>query len=254
MTKRRPLFAANWKCYKTPDEARAYIADFIVPADALIPRADIALLPPYISIEAVRAGLEKTTIAFGAQDCYFEPKGAFTGEVSAAMLGELGCKYCVVGHSERRRLFGETDDAVGKKVSALLVAGVTPIVCVGESLEEYKGGQTLLRVMQQISDGLGHLEDDERANLVIAYEPVWAIGTGLADDPESANKTIGSIRQTLGGLDEARMLYGGSMKAENAAAFCAQPNIDGGLVGSASLEPGPFLTLIANGSQVRNER
>ena len=254
MTKRRPLFAANWKCFKTPDEARAYVSDFVVPADALIPRADIALLPPFISIEAVRDGLAKTTIALGAQDCYFEPNGAFTGEVSAAMLGAIGCKYCIVGHSERRRLFGETDDAVGKKASALLAAGVTPIVCVGESLEEYKAGQTLLRVMQQISDGLGHLEDDERANLVVAYEPVWAIGTGLADDPESANKTIGSIRQTLGGLDEARMLYGGSMKADNAAAFCAQPNIDGGLVGSASLDPAAFLKLIANGSQVRDER
>jgi triosephosphate isomerase len=251
MTRRRFLFAANWKCFKTPQEARAYVADFVVPADQLVARADIALLPPFISIEAVRAGLDKTTIAFGAQDCYFEPKGAFTGEVSAAMLAAMGCKYCVVGHSERRRLFGETDDAVAKKVTALLTAGVTPIVCVGESLEEYKAGKTLLRVMQQISDGLGHLEDDERASLVVAYEPVWAIGTGLADDPESANKTIGSIRQTLGGLDEARMLYGGSMKADNAASFCAQPNIDGGLVGSASLDPAAFLALITNGSQVR---
>jgi triosephosphate isomerase len=254
MTKRRPLFAANWKCYKTPVEARAYLAEFIVPAEALIPRADIALLPPFVSIEAVRDGLAKTTLAFGAQDCYFEPQGAFTGEVSAAMLGAIGCKYCIVGHSERRRLFGETDDAVAKKVSALFAAEVTPIVCVGETLEEYKAGKTLARVMQQISDGLGHLEDDARASLVIAYEPVWAIGTGLADDPESANKTIGYIRQTLGGLDEARILYGGSMKADNAAAFCAQPNVDGGLVGSASLDPAVFLTLVANGSQVRSER
>ena len=252
--KRRPLFAANWKCFKTPKEARAFLADFIVGAEALIPRADIALLPPYISIEAVREELGKTTIAFGAQDCYWEPCGAFTGEVGAAMLGAIGCNYCVVGHSERRRLFGETDDGVAKKVSALFAAGVTPIVCVGETLEEYKAGATLQRVMQQVSDGLGHLEDDARANLVIAYEPVWAIGTGLADDPESANRTIGSIRQTLGGLDEARVLYGGSMKPDNAAAFCAQPNIDGGLVGSASLDPAGFLTLIANGSQVRNER
>jgi triosephosphate isomerase len=252
--KRRPLFAANWKCYKTPDEARAYVNDFIVPAEALVPRADIALLPCFLSIEALRDGLAKTTIAFGAQDCFYEPEGAFTGEVSAAMLGAIGCKYCVVGHSERRRLFGETDDLVAKKVSALLAAFVTPIVCVGETLEEYKAGSTLQRVMQQIADGLGHLEDDARANLVIAYEPVWAIGTGLADDPESANRTIGYIRQTLGGLDEARVLYGGSMKADNAAAFCAQPNIDGGLVGSASLDPAGFVTLIANGSMVRSER
>jgi triosephosphate isomerase len=248
---RRLLFAANWKSYKTPDEARAYLRDFVVGADELVPRADIALLPPFPAIEAVRDGLEKTTIAVGAQDCYWEPQGAFTGAVSAAMLGAMACRFCVVGHSERRRLFGETDDAVAKKVSALLAADVTPIVCVGETLEEYEAGMTLKRVMQQVSDGLGHLEDEERANIVIAYEPVWAIGTGLADDPDSANKTIGYIRQTLGGLDEARVLYGGSMKADNAAMFCAQPGIDGGLVGSASLDPAGFTTLIKNGSQVR---
>lgn len=254
MNRRRPFFAANWKCFKTPDEARAYLNDFIVPAEELIPKAEIALLPPFTAIEAVKAGLEKTTIAFGGQDCYWEPQGAYTGEVSAAMLAAMGCEYCVVGHSERRRLFGETDDAVAKKVSALVAADVTPIVCVGETLEEYEAGMTLKRVMQQVSDGLGHLEDAVRANLVIAYEPIWAIGTGLADDPESANKTIGYIRQTLGGLDEARMLYGGSMKPDNAALFCAQPNIDGGLVGSASLDPAAFLSLINSGTQVRNVR
>lgn len=251
---RRLLFAANWKCYKTPDEAQAYLRDFLVPAEELVPRSDIVLIPPFISIEAVRDGLERTTIAVGAQDCFWEPQGAYTGAVSAAMVSALGCRYCVVGHSERRRLFGDTDDGVAKKVSALLAADVTPIVCVGETLEEYEAGMTLKRVMQQVSDGLGHLEDDQRANLVIAYEPVWAIGTGLADDPESANQTIGYIRQTLGGLDEARMLYGGSMKAENAAMFCAQPNIDGGLVGSASLDPAGFAKLIKNGSQVRDDR
>jgi triosephosphate isomerase len=171
--------------------------------------------------------------------------------VSAAMLGALGCEYCIVGHSERRRLFGETDEMVSKKITALLAEGITPIVCVGETLDEYKGGLTLQRVMQQVSDGLGHLEDGERANLVVAYEPVWAIGTGLADDPDSANRTIGYIRQCLGGLDEARVLYGGSMKAENAAQFCAQPNIDGGLVGSASLDAVTFLKLVENGAEMR---
>ncbi len=252
--RRRALFAANWKCYKTPDEARAYVRDFIVGAEELVPKSDIALLPPFVDIQAVRDELGNTTIGLGAQDCYWEERGAFTGEVSPAMLASIGCTYCVVGHSERRRLFGETDASVAKKVSALLDAGITPIVCVGETIEEYKAGQTLSRVMQQISDGLGHLEDDARANIVVAYEPVWAIGTGLSDDPDSANRTIGSIRQTLGGLDEARVLYGGSMKADNAAAFCAQPNIDGGLVGSASLDPAHFLTLVRNGSAMRDER
>ena len=251
--KHRPLFAANWKCFKSPDDTRGYVRDFITGAEELIPRADIALLPPFIDLEAVKDGLAKTTIAFGAQDCYWEPQGAYTGEVSAAMLAALGCGYCVVGHSERRRLFGETDAMVAKKTTALLGAGITPIVCIGETLEEYKAGNTLQRCMQQVSDSLGHLDDDERANIVVAYEPIWAIGTGLADDPASANRTIGYIRQCLGGLDEARILYGGSMKAENAAAFCAQPNIDGGLVGSASLDARQFLSLIANGVMVHRE-
>ena len=248
---RRPLFAANWKCFKTPEETRAYVDAFRGGAEELIPSADIALLPPFIDLVAVREALDGTSIAFGAQDCYWEPQGAYTGEVSAAMLGALGCEYCVVGHSERRRLFGENDETVAKKVSALLAEGVTPIVCVGETLDEYKSGLTLQRVMAQVSGALGHLEDGERANLVVAYEPVWAIGTGLADDPESANRTIGYVRQCLGGLDEARILYGGSMKADNAALFCAQPSIDGGLVGSASLDPALFLTLVANGAEMR---
>jgi len=248
---RRPLFAANWKCFKTPDETRAYIDAFLPGAEELIPKTDIALLPPFIDLETVRAALDGTTIGYGAQDCYWEQQGAFTGEVSAAMLGALGCEYCIVGHSERRRLFGETDEMVSKKITALLAEGITPIVCVGETLDEYKGGLTLQRVVQQVSDGLGHLEDGERANLVVAYEPVWAIGTGLADDPESANRTIGYIRQCLGGLDEARVLYGGSMKADNAAQFCAQPNVDGGLVGSASLDAATFLKLVASGAEMR---
>lgn len=248
---RRPLFAANWKCFKTPDDTRAYVDAFKAGAEELIPRADIALLPPFVDLDAVRGALDGTTIGFGAQDCFWEPQGPFTGEVSAAMLGALGCEYCVVGHSERRRMFGDTDALVAKKISALLAEGITPIVCVGETLDEYKSGLTLQRCMQQVSESLGHLEDGERANLVVAYEPVWAIGTGLADDPQSANRTIGHIRQCLGGLDEARILYGGSMKADNSALFCAQPNIDGGLIGTASLDPANFLTLVQNGVEVR---
>ena len=248
---RRPLFAANWKMYKTPAAARAYARDFISPAKALTEAADVALLAPFVSIEALAEGLRGTGVAFGAQDCYWEPQGAFTGEVSAAMLSEMGCKYCIVGHSERRKLFGETDADVAKKIDALLGSQVTPIVCVGETFEEHQAGLTLQRVMQQISDGLGHLDDDQRASIVIAYEPIWCIGTGLADDPESSDRTIGLIRQTLGGLDDARVLYGGSMKVENAAAFCACPNIDGGLVGSASLDPSNFIALVSSGAQVR---
>jgi len=233
--------------YKTPDEARAFTRAFREPANALADRTSIALLVPFVDLEAVRDALRGSHVGFGAQDCYWESEGAFTGEISAAMLGALDAAYCVVGHSERRRSFCETDETVAKKTAALLAAGVTPIVCVGETLDENRAGRAQERIMQQISDGLGRLSNAQRERIVIAYEPVWAIGTGLADDPQTANETIGYLRSCAGGLSEAIVLYGGSMKADNAEAFCAQPNIDGGLVGSASLEPENFLSLIRNG-------
>ena len=233
--------------YKTPAQAREYVASFASGAAELAAQADIVLCAPFIDLEALVGALEGSAVGAGAQDCYWQPEGAFTGEVSAAMIAALGCGYCVVGHSERRQHFGETDATVAKKVSALLGLHVTPIVCVGETLDEHKAGATLQRVMQQIADGIGHLSDDERAGLVVAYEPIWAIGTGLADTPENANRTISLIRQSAGGLDDARIVYGGSMKPDNARALCAQPDIDGGLVGSASLDPAAFLTLVKNG-------
>lgn len=254
MRHRRSLFAANWKMHKAPTQAREYVRAFVPQAESLIASADIALLPPYIDLETVRQELVGTTIAFGAQDCFWEREGAFTGEISVLMLKEVGASYCVVGHSERRRLFGETDEHVARKVEALLAHDITPIVCVGESLEENQAGRTRERVSHQIKEGLGELSDSERAALVIAYEPVWAIGTGLADDPENANQTIHMIRETAGGLSEVRILYGGSMNAENVAAFCAQPDIDGGLVGTASLDPHKFIRLVANGTQVLDAR
>jgi triosephosphate isomerase len=244
---RRPFFAANWKMYKTPAQAREYVHAFAAAAAGLCERCDIVLCAPFIDLETVADALTASPVAFGAQDCYWQAEGAFTGEISAAMLKALGCGFCIVGHSERRQHFGETDETVAKKVSALLAVGVTPIVCVGESLEEHTAGLTLQRVMQQVTDGLGHLEDDERAALVVAYEPIWAIGTGLTDPPENANRTISLIRQSAGGLDDARVVYGGSMKADNAGICCSQPDIDGGLIGSASLDPVGFLTLVKNG-------
>lgn len=247
MSVRRPIFAANWKMYKTPPQAREYVRAFASSAAGLCERADIVLCVPFIDLETIADALTASPVAFGAQDCYWQAEGAFTGEISAAMLKSLGCGYCIVGHSERRQHFGETDESVAKKVSALLAVGVTPIVCVGESLEEHNAGLTLQRVMQQVNDGLGHLEDDERAALVVAYEPIWAIGTGMADTPENANRTISLIRQSAGGLDDARVVYGGSMKVENAAFCCTQPAIDGGLIGSASLDPAVFLSLVKAG-------
>ncbi len=232
--------------YKSPLQTREFVAAFGDEAAVLTARADIVLCAPFIDLEALTASLAGSAVGAGAQDCYWQPEGAFTGEVSAAMIAALGCGYCIVGHSERRQHFGETDATVAKKVSALIAEGVTPIICVGETLQEHKAGAALQRVMQQISDGIGHLSDDERSALVVAYEPIWAIGTGLADSPENANRTISLIRQSAGGLDDARILYGGSMKAENARALCAQPDIDGGLIGSASLHPAAFLTLVKN--------
>ena len=233
--------------YKSPLETREYVSVFARDAALLTERVDIVLCAPFTDLVALVDSLAGSPIGAGAQDCYWELEGAFTGEVSASMIAAIGCGYCIVGHSERRQLFGETDARIAKKVSALIAEGVTPIVCVGETLEEHKAGATLQRVMQQVSDGIGHLSDEERAALVIAYEPIWAIGSGLADTPENANRTIALIRQTAGGLDDARILYGGSMKAENAMALCAQPDIDGGLVGSASLHPAVFLALVKSG-------
>ena len=241
---RKPLFAANWKMHKTPAQAAEYTASFWGAAEALVPRADIVLCAPFIDLETLRVELASSSVKIGAQDCYFEPDGAFTGEISVGMLKAVGVAYCIVGHSERRRLFCETDEMVARKIVALLAAEMTPIVCVGESLEEKQQGRTAERVSAQVRADLGPLTDEERAKVVVAYEPIWAIGSGLADDPANANATIAMIRGALAGLDRARILYGGSMNATNAASFCAEAEIDGGLVGSASLDPRGFVQLI----------
>jgi len=244
---RRPLFAANWKMYKTPKDAREYARSFVPGASAFAARADVALCAPFVDLQTLGAELEGSPVALGAQNCFPQPEGPYTGEVSAAMLSSMGVRWCIVGHSERRRLFGETDDWVARKVSALLEEGICPIVCVGETLEENRAGQTRQRVAAQVHAALSHLNERECARLAVAYEPIWAIGTGLSDDPATANATIGFIRGAVGGLERARVVYGGSMKADNAEAFCSQPSIDGGLVGSASLDPAGFSTLISNG-------
>jgi triosephosphate isomerase len=230
--------------YKAPVQASDYIALFWAPAEALTPRCDIVLCAPFVDLETLRVDLAPSSVKYGAQDCFWEPEGAYTGEISAKMLADIGCSYCIVGHSERRQYFHETDEDVARKTSALLACGITPIVCVGETLEEKQQGKTLQRIGEQVRNGLGHLSDEQRSSIVVAYEPVWCIGTGMADDPVGANATIGAIRQIAGGLADARMLYGGSMNPNNAAMFSAQPNVDGGLVGSASLDARNFIQLI----------
>ena len=231
---------------KTPAEASDYVAAFWGAAEAVAQRADVVLCAPFVDLEPLRVALGPSLVKVGAQDCYWEPHGAYTGEISTGMLQASGVSYCIAGHSERRRLFGETDDMVARKVAALLLSGITPIMCVGESLEEKKQGWTQERVAAQVRAGLINLGDEQRARVVIAYEPIWAIGSGLADDPITACATIRMIREVAGGLDDMRILYGGSMTAENCKAFCALPEIDGGLVGSASLDPRMFIQLILN--------
>jgi triosephosphate isomerase (TIM) len=244
---RRLLFAANWKMNKGPAQTRDYVLQFWGGAEALVPRADIVLCAPFTDLETLRVELAPSRVKYGAQDCYWEKAGAYTGEISAAMLQDIGATYCIVGHSERRRLFGETDETVARKTAALLAVDLTPIVCVGESLEEKQRGETAERVRAQIQAGLGQLTNEQRARLAIAYEPIWAIGSGLSEDPASANDVATMIRTAASGLDQARILYGGSMNADNVADFCAQPEIDGGLVGGASLDARVFLTLVING-------
>ncbi|HEV2908094.1 MAG TPA: triose-phosphate isomerase, partial [Candidatus Eremiobacteraceae bacterium] len=207
---REPFFAANWKMFKTPAQAREYATAFVPLADSFRERAAIVLCAPFIDLVPLHEELliadADTFIEIGAQDVFWEREGAFTGEVSPLMLAGESVEYCIVGHSERRRMFGDTDETVAKKVSALLAVDIVPIVCVGETLEENRAGKTQECVSAQIRTALGHLSDDQRSDIVIAYEPIWAIGTGLADTPETCDLTIGYIRSLAGGLDDATIL------------------------------------------------
>lgn len=250
---RKPFVAGNWKMYKTVAEARQLVSE-LVPGLQGIAGVDKVLCPPFTDLLAVAALLEGTDIGLGAQNMYWETAGAFTGEISPAMVAEI-CRYVIIGHSERRAYFGETDETVNRKVRAALAHGLIPIVCVGETLEQYEAGQTAEVVSRQVQQGLAALEgmDDplRAAALVVAYEPVWAIGTGRPSTPEGASKVIGGvIRPALGNLfgsDSAgsiRILYGGSVNGQNAAEFFNEPEIDGGLVGGASLKVADFTQIV----------
>jgi triosephosphate isomerase len=252
---RIPLIAGNWKMYKTISEARLLVSE-LVPGIQAIAGVDRVLCPPFTALLAVRALLEGTEIGLGAQNMHWELSGAYTGEVSATMLAEI-CSYVIIGHSERRAYFGETDESVNRKVQVALEHSLTPIVCVGETLEENESGRTSEVVSRQIKSGLGRLDLGSNnipakvAPIVVAYEPVWAIGTGRAATAIGANAVIAEvIRPALGDLygDEfahsVRVLYGGSVKGENAAEFFAQPDIDGALVGGASLKASDFTAIV----------
>ncbi len=246
--RRRPLVCGNWKMNCTRADARALV-DGIGRGLGSSRPADVAVAPPFTAIEAVAAACRDHGILLGAQDVHFEKSGAFTGAVSAGMLADAGCVFGIVGHSERRALFHETDDQVVRKTRALLSVGLRPLVCVGETLAERDADRTLERVLGQVDAALAGVEAAAFPSITLAYEPVWAIGTGRNATSAQAQEVHaairGRLRERFGPLaDETRILYGGSMKPDNAAELLSMPDVDGGLVGGASLQVEPFLAIV----------
>jgi len=257
---RKPFVAGNWKMYMTVAEAR-HLASELVPGLQAIYGVEKVLCPPFTDLLAVKALLEGTDIGLGAQDMHWEEQGAFTGAISPAMVAEL-CQYVIIGHSERRQYFGETDETVNKKIKAALAHALVPIMAIGETLTENQAGQTAEVLTRQLRDGLAGIAADPSLSasgnipLVVAYEPVWAIGTGLAATGADANAVVADvIRPVIADLfgpafaQAVRVLYGGSVKAANAAEFFGQPDIDGALVGGASLKCPEFTGIVQAAAQ-----
>lgn len=245
---RKPLVAGNWKMNKTVEQARQLVAE-MAPDLKDIPGVEKVLCPPFPALLAVKAMLVGTDISLGAQNLHWEEAGAYTGEVSPGMVAEL-CQYVIIGHSERRTYFGETDATVNKRIFAALKVGLTPIVCIGETLAENEAGQTADVIQRQLVHGLQGLSRDQGQRLVLAYEPVWAIGTGKAATSDWANRVSGMlIRTVLAELfgreisEGMRILYGGSVTSANAAEYFSQEAVDGALVGGASLKPAEFIAI-----------
>jgi triosephosphate isomerase len=246
---RKKLIAANWKMYKTPDQTRDFFRDFL-PLISNHDRDEIAVCPPFISLAAAVETAKGSKIVIGGQNLYWEKEGAFTGEISTGMLLAVGCTHVIIGHSERRQYFGETDDTVNLKLKAALEAGLTPIVCVGEVLEEREAGLTEDVLRRQCLRALHAISGKKAGKLVIAYEPVWAIGTGKTATPQLASEAHQLIRTEAGKAlgeelaNKLRILYGGSVKPENAKALMSEEEIDGALVGGASLDPKSFAAIV----------
>jgi len=240
---RKPLIAGNWKMHKTIAEARAFIAD-VCARDLPLDDVDAVLCPPFTALCAARDALAGSRIGLGAQNVGWAEQGAFTGEISPAMLVECGVSWVVIGHSERRALFGELDERVNEKARAALASGITPIVAVGETADERHAGRTRDKVLGQVRAAFDGVPVDEVRRAVVAYEPIWAIGTGNACSPEQADAVMAEIRTAVPGLEDCRLLYGGSMTPQNVGDFLRRPNVDGGLVGGASLQPASFAALL----------
>jgi triosephosphate isomerase len=249
---RRPFLAGNWKMHGTrADAARLARQTREIIGDER--ERDVAVFPPFTALAAVREALEGSPIRLGAQTCHHEAAGAFTGEVSAPMLREAGCDFVLVGHSERRQLFGETDDVVLRKLRAALAAGLSPILCVGETLEERRGGRTVDVVRRQLRAALDRIDPADMARVTVAYEPVWAIGTGLTATPAQAQEVHAFIRADLRAIfpaapaDQTRIQYGGSVKPDNIDGLMLESDVDGALVGGASLSAASFGAIVRYG-------
>ena len=246
---RRPFIAGNWKMNLDKASAVA-LAEALKEKAAAVDYADVAVCPPFVYIDAVASVLKGTNIGVGAQDCYFTANGAFTGEVSVAMLKDIGCTYVILGHSERRHIIGENDELTNKKVKAVLAAGLIPILCIGEMLEQREADQTNDINASQFFGSLAGVSAEDMKKVVIAYEPVWAIGTGKTATPEQAEEVHAAVRALIAQkygqevADAVRIQYGGSMKPGNAKALLGQPDIDGGLIGGAALKADDFMGII----------
>ncbi len=246
---RRPVIAGNWKMYKTLAETRAFFTSFL-PLVASAKHCDIVVAPPFTAISTAVESAKNSSVAIAGQDVFWEKDSAFTGEISTNMLVEAGCRYVIIGHSERRQFFGETDETVAKKTKAALAAGLTPIVCLGELLSHREAGQTHHICKSQFTGGVAALTPDEFSRILIAYEPVWAIGTGRTATPEIAADVHRFLRQCAAKkfspahASALRILYGGSVKPDNIQGLMAQEELDGALVGGASLDAKSFATIV----------
>jgi triosephosphate isomerase len=250
VSNRKVIAAGNWKLNKTPAETRSTILALRNKLAGISGRAEVIVFPPFVSLETAVDAAKDTSIRVGAQNVYWERSGAFTGEVSVDMLESLRLSHVLLGHSERRTLFGETDETVARRLAAVLAGSLTPVVCVGEVLEERESGITADVLKRQVEGALGAVAPDHVSRLVVAYEPVWAIGTGKTATPEIANEAHTLIRNTIAAMfgrpaaDETSILYGGSVKPENTADLMAESEVDGVLVGGASLEAASFAEIV----------
>jgi triosephosphate isomerase (TIM) len=246
---RKPVMAGNWKMYKTPAETTAFFQKFL-PMIAESAHAEIVICAPFVNLPAAVDSARGTSVGIGAQNVFWLTEGAYTGEVSPGMLAAVGCRWVIIGHSERRQYFGETDETVLKKTVAALHAGLKPIVCIGERLEERESGATETVCATQFDGGISGLTPEQFARIVVAYEPVWAIGTGKTATPEiaaDAHRFLRGLARARFGPEAAtaiRILYGGSVKPDNVKGLMAQPEIDGALVGGASLDPASFASIV----------